>query len=289
MAILCIGSINIDHVYHVPHIPAPGETLAATGYAKGLGGKGANQSIAAAKAGASVSHCGLIGDEGQFLLQQMRGAGVDVGAVTEGPMPTGHAIISVDPRGENAITIFQGANGVLTHDVIAKALGPMQSGNWLMLQNEVNLTAQAARLGKAAGMRVAYSAAPFDVAAVEAVLPFVDLLLMNEIEAAQLAEALGDVVGPEKIITMGAKGARWHYPDGEIVTPGYPVAEVVDTTGAGDCFAGFVVAGLDAGLTREQAMDRASAAAAIQVTRPGAADAMPEAVEITQFLADRAG
>ncbi|MBF9048429.1 ribokinase [Roseobacter sp. HKCCD9010] len=289
MAILCIGSINIDHVYHVPHIPAPGETLAATGYAKGLGGKGANQSIAAAKAGASVSHCGLIGDEGQFLLQQMRGAGVDVGAVTEGPMPTGHAIISVDPTGENAITIFQGANGALKHDLIAKALGPMQSGDWLMLQNEVNLTAQAARLGKAAGMKVAYSAAPFDVSAVEAVLPFVDLLLMNEIEAAQLAEALGDVVGPEKIITMGAKGARWHHPDGEIVTPGYPVAEVVDTTGAGDCFAGFIVASLDQGLTREQAMDRASAAAAIQVTRPGAADAMPEAVEVTQFLTDRAG
>ena len=112
---------------------------------------------------------------------------------------------------------------------------------------------------------------------------------MNEIEAAQLAEALSDVVGPEKIVTMGAKGARWHHSDGEIVTPGYPVAEVVDTTGAGDCFAGFIVAGLDADLTREQAMDRATAAAAIQVTRSGAADAMPEATDVRQFLADRTG
>ena len=110
MAIYTLGSINIDHVYSIPHFPSPGETLAATGYSMGLGGKGANQSVAAAKAGAQVFHIGAVGPEGKWTLQRLQEFGVDVSNTEIGQVPTGHAIINVDPSGENAIVLFAGAN-----------------------------------------------------------------------------------------------------------------------------------------------------------------------------------
>ncbi len=133
-------------------------------------------------------------------------------------------------------------------------------------------------------MRVIYSAAPFDLAAVRAVLPHVTLLMLNEVEAAALRRTMGALPQVEIVITKGRHGAAYLAPDmPDAHTPAFAVRPV-DTTGAGDCFAGALAAGLDAGLLRAAAMRRAAAAAAIQVTRPGAALAMPSAAEVDDFL-----
>lgn len=122
MAIFNLGSVNIDHVYHVPHLPLPGETLASTDFNSGLGGKGANQSIAIGRAGGVVNHIGAVGPEGGWTREILRGAGVNVEHLHTVEAPTGHAIINVDDAGENAIVLFGGANIALTKTLIDTAL-----------------------------------------------------------------------------------------------------------------------------------------------------------------------
>ncbi|MDP4034394.1 MAG: ribokinase [Pseudorhodobacter sp.] len=284
MAVYNLGSINIDHVYRVPHLPAAGETLAATGYAMGLGGKGANQSVAAARAGARTLHIGAVGPEGAWAREALAAYGVDVSHVLRSTKPTGHAIINVDPAAENSIVIYPGANQTLAAAAIGTALAGAGAADILLLQNETSGTVEAARLAAALGLRVIYSAAPFDLAAVRAVLPHVSLLVMNEIEAAQLRAGLGRMPDMDVIVTKGARGAEWISAGSEpLFTPSFTVIPV-DTTGAGDCFIGTLAAALDAWLAPRPAMHRAAAAAALQVTRHGAAQAMPSAAEVDAFL-----
>lgn len=284
MAIWNLGSINIDHVYRVPHLPAPGETLSALDYSQGLGGKGANQSVAAARAGAICHHIGAIGPGSDWVLDELAGYGVDLAHVTVGRVPTGHAIINVDPQAENSIVIYPGANRAMTAEMLAAALAGADAGDSLLLQNETSDQAEAAAMAAAKGLRVIYSAAPFDIASVRAVLPHVTLLVMNEIEAEQLRAAEGRLPSLDCIITKGAQGAEWISPTtAPIMLPAFKVTPV-DTTGAGDTFIGTLAAALDLGLAPEAAMRRASAASAIQVTRPGAAQAIPTAAEVDAFL-----
>lgn len=288
MAILNLGSINIDHVYRVPHLPGPGETLAAAGYARGLGGKGANMSLAAAAGGARVLHCGAVGAEGAWCVEALARAGVDVESVATLAGATGHAVICVDPAGENLIVIHPGANRLLTTGLIDDALSRLRGG-WLLLQNETNLGPYAAAQARALGLRVCYAAAPFVAADAAAMLPFTDLLAVNAVEAAQLGAHLGaapeDLPVPQVLVTRGAAGAAWRGPAGRAEVAAFPV-QAVDTTGAGDCFLGVFLAGLDTGLAAPAALRRAAAAAAISVTRPGAAEAIPTADEIAAFLAE---
>lgn len=288
MTIYNLGSINIDHVYRVPHLPGPGETLAASAYTTGLGGKGANQSVAAALAGARVVHIGAVGPGADWALAAMRARGVDTSAVAQVEAATGHAIINVDAAGENAIVIHAGANHTQSEAAIAAALASAGPGDTLLLQNETSDQATAADLAQARGLRVVYSAAPFDVAAVRAVLAHVSVLVVNAVEAAQLEAALGvavaDLPVAAVVITRGAQGAAWVARGAAPLSiPAFP-ADAVDTTGAGDCFAGSLAAALDAGQPAEQAMRYAAAAAAIQVTRPGATDAMPTRAEVLALL-----
>ncbi|MBI1217042.1 MAG: ribokinase [Rhodobacteraceae bacterium] len=289
MAIWNLGSINVDHVYRVPHLPAPGETLAALSYATGLGGKGANQSVAAARAGARVCHIGAVGAEGGWALRKLGALGVDLAHVAEVAPATGHAIINVDPLAENAIVIYAGANVALTEGQMIGAMALSAETDTVLLQNETNLQVETAREARARGLRVIYSAAPFSIAAVQAVLSLVSLLVMNEGEASALVAALGQpldalpVAGV--IVTKGSRGAEWISAGTEtLLQPSFAVTPV-DTTGAGDCFIGSLAAALDRGDGRAAAMRYAAAAAALQVTRPGAADAMPTRAEVEAFLA----
>ncbi|MBF9029347.1 ribokinase [Rhodobacterales bacterium HKCCE3408] len=286
--ILNVGSINIDLVYRVPHLVRPGETLAATEFSRGLGGKGANQSVAAARAGAQVRHCGAIGADGADMVAGMEAAGVDCGLVARLDMPTGHAIVMVDGAGENAIVLAPSANQALPEAEAIRAVGTLGADDWLILQNEVNVSALAAKAARKAGARVVYSAAPFDAGAVAEVMADITHLLVNEGENAALEEAGIDLpVGLIRVVTKGSDGATWIGPEGEVSHPAFPVSKVVDTTGAGDCFAGNLVAALDRGAGPEAAMRFAQAAAAIQITRPGAAPAMPGRTETEAFLAAR--
>lgn len=287
MSILCIGSINIDHVYRVGRHPAPGETLSDKGHAVHLGGKGANMSLAAAAAGARLRHVGAVGAEGTWCRDRLAVAGVDVSAVVEVDGATGHAIIMVDDAGENIILIHAGANRALTEAQIEGAIASASPGDWVLLQNETNLVPFAARAARAAGLKVAYAAAPFDAEAAREVLPHVDLLAVNEVEAAQLADALGTTAEtlpvPAVLVTMGAEGAHLTQAGEIFEVSAFPVTPV-DTTGAGDTFLGYALAALDAGSAPADALRRAAAASAIQITRPGAADAIPTAAEVDAFL-----
>lgn len=284
MAVYNLGSINLDHIYKVPHLPAPGETLAANGYSVGLGGKGANQAVAVAKAGARSILIGAVGAEGTVARDALVGYGVDVSRVTFSKTPTGHAIINVDPQAENAIVIYAGANLTITGACVAQALADATGVDSLLLQNETSAQVEAARIAAGKGMRVVYSAAPFDIDAVRAILPFVSMLAMNEGEAAALIAELGTLPQIDMVVTKGSKGAEWISAGLEpLFVPSFPV-KPVDTTGAGDTFIGTLIAGLDVGLDRSEAMRRAAAAAAIQVTRPGAAPAIPDAAEVDAFL-----
>lgn len=285
MTIFNLGSINIDHVYRLPAMPRAGETLHATAYAQGLGGKGANQSVAAARAGAQVVHLGAMGQAEDWVLERLARAGVQTGSIARLPdIATGHAIILVDAGGENSIVLHGGANMALPAELPQQA--GFAPGDLLLMQNETNLQAETAALARKAGARVIYSAAPFQIEALRAVLPHVSILAVNEIEARDTFAAFGEDLPVEALlITRGAEGAeyrdlasgqRWHQ-------PAFRVA-AVDTTGAGDCFAGWFAAGLSRGEDPPTALRHAAAAAALQVTRPGAGDAMPDRAEVQVFL-----
>jgi ribokinase len=289
MTVWNVGSINIDQFYDVPHIPAPGETLAATDVRTGLGGKGANQSVAAARAGASVRHIGAVGRDGAWAVDRMAGYGVDVRNVLEMKVPTGHAIVTLAADGENAIVIFGGANAAMPQSHVTAAMEGAVAGDVLLIQNETPHQAESARAARDRGLRVLYSAAPFDADAVADVLPHTSLLLLNAVEAAQLQAALGvaltELPVPEIVVTRGPDGADWvDTRTGQTAHVPVPQVKAVDTTGAGDTFAGYLAAGLDAGLPTTEAMLRAAAAAALMVTRKGTADAIPDATEVAGFL-----
>ena len=289
MTIYNFGSINIDHSYRVGHFPGPGEILAASSYAFGLGGKGANQSAAAAKAGAKVHHIGAVGPDGLWTLDQLSGWGVDVSQVARTGIPTGHAIITIDAAAENTIVIFPGANRAVPAGLLEKALAGARPGDTLLFQNETDWQAEVANLAQERGLYTVYSAAPFDVTAVEAVLGHIDLLVLNAVEAEQLAAALAaplDGLGvPEVLVTRGDQGAEWRCRDGRrVLAPAHKIAAVVDTTGAGDTFLGYFVAARDQGLDTQAALGRAAVAASLKVARPGTADAIPTAAEVDEFL-----
>ncbi|MFU8779076.1 MAG: ribokinase [Roseovarius sp.] len=281
-----LGSINADHVYRVAHLPDAGETVTAQGYVWALGGKGANQSMAVARAGGQVVHIGAVGVDGDWMVVELADAGVDVRHVGRGSGVSGHAVVTVEDSGENAIVIHAGANRALRLEHIEAALATAGPSDWLLMQNETNLQAEAAQMARAKGLRIACSAAPFDVAAVRAVLPHVTLLMLNEGEAAQMGREMGEVQVPMLCVTRGARGVVWKEADrDEPVTIPAPEVVPVDTTGAGDTFAGYLVAGLAAGLKPDSALRRAVCAAAIAVTRPGASEAIPMADEVAAMLA----
>ena len=287
MTIYNLGSINIDHVYRLEALPRPGETVAALGLSHGLGGKGANQSIAAARAGARVVHLGAIAAADGWVIDRLDAAGVDTGAVLRlAQEASGHAVILVDARAENAIVIHPGANAALPVELVTRGLAAIGPGDTLLLQNETVLQPEAAGHARAAGARVIYSAAPFGIEALRAVLPHVSILALNAGEAEATFRALGrDLPIEGLLITRGAEGAEYRdIVRGECLHQPAFAVDAVDTTGAGDCLAGWFAAGLDRGEDPATALRHAAAAAALQVTRPGAGEAMPGRAEVMAFL-----
>ncbi len=288
MAIWNLGSINADFVYSVPHLPQPGETLSSTSRQMFLGGKGTNMSVAAARAAARTHHIGAVGSDGRWAVQRLMEYGVDTRFIAEIDIETAQAIIAVDAAGENSIILHPGANRAIPNPTLKGALAEAQTGDWFVCQNETSLQAEGASLAKELGLRIAYAAAPFDVAAVDAVLPMLDFLILNDVEMAQLTSAKG--LGPMElgvdtvIVTKGAEGSALYESgaNAEVRVPAIPV-EPVDTTGAGDTFTGYVLAGLDRSMPVLQAMQFATRAAALMVTRHGTADVIPDLAEVEAF------
>lgn len=282
MAIFNLGSINIDHIYTMPHLVMPGETLAASSYQSALGGKGANQSIAIARAGGTVLHGGMINKADAHWLDAMKDAGVDLRHVVLGDAPTGHAIVAVDEEaGENQIILSPSSNGMIPDDLAMTMLSEAKAGDWALAQNETNLTEIFLKAAKQKGLKICYSAAPFVASITLNLLPLVDLLVVNEVEYRDLcAHHDGAVDLPHLIITKGAEGSSYIGIDGAHDCPAIK-ADAIDTTGAGDTYLGYLLAGLDQGMTMAEAMGRAAAASALQVTRLGASDAIPHHHELT--------
>lgn len=284
MAIYNLGSINVDNVYRVPHLVAPGETLAATAFSQGLGGKGANMSVAAARGAAHVLHIGAVGPDGIWASDRLLEYGVDTRHIARVTEPTGHANICVDDTGENEIILFAGANRAITQDMIGAALAEASPGDSFITQNETSGQPFAVEMARKLGLRVVYAAAPFDVEAVNAVMEHLDLLVLNAVEAEQLSAQTGSDIGSlpvsDTIVTMGSKGSKW-------ISRGtaphvFPALDVtpVDTTGAGDTFTGYLIAGIDRGMPMAQAINLATQAAALMVTRVGTADVIPDLKEL---------
>lgn len=281
MTILNIGSINWDRVYRVEHFPEPGETLSAIGASIGLGGKGLNQSIAIHRAGGRVCHVGAIGKGDTQMREAIAGFGLDTDAIIEIPdCQTGSALITVDGTGENQIILDPGANARLPRDHCQRMIERLAPGDRVLLQNETNILGEAAELAHGRGVPVVLAAAPFDAERILPLLPWIDLLSVNEIEYAQLRDAGGDLPSTlSLLVTYGAEGAVYLSPDGRIEAPAHRVRPV-DTTGAGDTTLGSFLARLDAGDDPASALRYAMAAAALQVGRRGAATAIPTMDEV---------
>ncbi|ANT60246.1 ribokinase [Salipiger sp. CCB-MM3] len=287
MAIFNLGSINADMTYRLPHLLAPGETLATSRLTRGLGGKGANMSVAAARAGARVVHLGAVGPDGRWAIERLTEYGVDTRQIAVIEEATGHAIIMLDAEAENSILIHPGANRALSVERVEAGLEEAGPEDIFVFQNETNLQREAAEIASRRGLRVAYAAAPFDAEAVTAVLPLLDLLVLNEVEAAQLEEATGQGIESipvrDVVVTLGAKGCRWINTDsGESRNFAALPVTPVDTTGAGDTFTGYLLAGLDRALPMATAIELAQRAAALMVMREGTADVIPDLKDVTE-------
>ncbi len=286
MSIINFGSLNIDDVYTVDHILRPGETLAASSYQIFPGGKGNNQSIALGRAGALVAHVGKVGADGLWLLDLLEKAGVDTSRVRKSDGPTGRAIIQVDSTGQNSILLFAGANKTLTHDELRAALDTCRPGDWILTQNEISGVSYLLAEAKARGLPVAFNPAPMGPEVLDYPLDAVTLLVVNETEAEALAGCSGS---PERlldalairypdmqiVLTLGGDGVVFHSAsEGRLRVKGQSV-KVVDTTAAGDTFLGYFLAARQRGFDIRKALETANQAAAITVTRPGAASSIP--------------
>lgn len=267
--VLVLGSLNVDLVTRVERHPRPGETVLGEGLQQVAGGKGANQAVAAAAAGAPVSMVGCVGDDagGTAYRRRLERLGIDVtGLRTCEGVASGHAIVTVADDGENAIVVVPGANDLLDDREVAAvdALGP---GDVLLVQLEVPRTVVCTAVRRAAGRgaRVVLNTAPYATLPQD-VVALGDPVVANEHEMAALAEA-GAEPG-SLLVTFGANGASW---DG-VTAPAHavPAADVVDTTGAGDAFCGALAAALARGDDREAALEAALAAGAAAVRHPGA-------------------
>lgn len=291
MKICNFGSINIDHVYHVDHFVRPGETLGSTSYQIFPGGKGFNQSIALARAGADVYHAGMIGADGRWLKERLSREGVNVDhvAVTENE-PTGHAVIQVAPDGENAIFLYGGANHQVREKQINAVIDRFDTGDRLLVQNEITHTDGIIRAAKERGLFVVLNPAPVTEDILDWPLERVDLFIMNEIEGKTLAGAddIDDVIPrlhntfpkASLVLTLGGRGVIHADPSGEVIsTPALDVTPI-DTTGAGDTFIGFFLGSWLTGMPVSEALAVGCRAAALCIGRPGAADSIPTKDEV---------
>jgi ribokinase len=223
------------------------------------------------------------------MVDRMTAAGVDCRHVEQSASASGHAIINVDADAENTIILYPGANRAISRDWVLAALSEARAEDVVIMQNETAHQIDVARFAQEQGLKVIYSAAPFEAESVREVLPFISILILNAVEAAQLCAALNvelaQVPVAQILVTHGADGAVWHDLTAmdQIVIPAFKV-NAVDTSGAGDTFAGFFVAGIAEGMNPKEAMRLASAASSLKVTRAGTADAIPTRGEVTQFL-----
>jgi ribokinase len=297
--IVVVGSINLDLIADVERLPAPGETVPGATFRTAPGGKGANQALAAARAGAKVRMIGAVGKDAfaTEALALLDAGGVDLSGVREAYAATGVALIFVDAKGENVIVAVAGANGTVMPGDLARAL--LARTDVVVLQHEVPLETVEAALdaARAAGARSLLNTAPFRAEAAP-LLAMADFVVANETEFDLYANALGlagvdrearmrafaSTTGRTIVVTLGGDGVLAMQGKASLRVPALAVTPV-DTVGAGDTFCGYLAASLAAGMDLEKALRRAAAAGSLACTKPGAQPAVPLAREVDEALA----
>jgi len=287
--ILNFGSLNADYVYTVDHMVRGGETTASLGMTIFPGGKGLNQSIALARAGLPVHHAGLIGEDGDFLLDTLRADGVDTQFVGKIPGRGGHTIIQVDKNAQNAILLFGGSNRAITPAYADEVLSHFKKGDLLLLQNEISALPHILDKAHDIGMEVWLNPSPMDEGVFACDLTKVSGFFLNELEGAELTGSEDPEIiltrmaekfpNAAVVLTLGEHGA-WYAKDAVRVFCPAEKAEAVDTTAAGDTFTGYFLRGMLDQLAPEKALQLAAKAAAITVSRPGAAPSIPNYEEL---------
>lgn len=291
--ILNFGSCNIDYVYSVDHIAQPGETIAASKLEVFCGGKGLNQSIAAARAGAEVYHAGCIGTDGGMLRDALVSSGVDATCLRTADCRNGHAMIQVSRSGENNIVLYSGSNAMVTKEFIDEVLERFSDYDIVLLQNEITNTDYIIEKACRRGMRIVLNPAHFHESLKKIDLSKLSCIILNEVEALGFTEKSE----PEEVIaqlrsqyptltvvlTLGKKGCIYADSNQTLYQNAFQV-DTVDTTGAGDTFIGYYLAELTRSASAAKAIRTACAASAISVSRMGAAPSIPTLREVTAAL-----
>ena len=289
MGIINFGSINLDFVYRVDRFVEPGQTIHALNLQRFAGGKGFNQSIALARAGVCPRHVGQVGEDGLWLVEDLRAEGVDTAGILVSNTPTGHALIQVDESGENSIIVYGGANREIPSHHIQAACSNLEESDWVLVQNEINGLETIIEMASQRGSRVILNPSPMEENLLGLPLHQVDTFLINLLEA----EALSGETSPDRIvqklerrfpnatlvITLGDQGVLYSAGGERIRVKAHRV-EAIDTTGAGDTFTGYFLASLYEEASPEDALKRASRASELCVSRPGAAASIPNRIDL---------
>ena len=289
MKILNFGSLNVDYVYEVNCIAAPGETVSARNRKIFCGGKGLNRGVAMAKASVPVYQAGSVGLDGNILLEALKKVGINTDFIFRQDSPGGHTVIQVDSRGENCILVYGGTNRQIPRAHMDRVLKDFSAGDLLLLENEINDVAYLIHAAHERGMTILFNPSPFDETIQSLPLNLVDCFILNEAEGTAISETalIENIIpkltkrfpGAHVLLTLGEQGAK--YSDGTMIyhQKVYPV-KPVDTTAAGDTFLGYFVFGLTTGRTPQETLRVAAKAASITVSRLGAADAIPVLSEV---------
>jgi len=293
MKILNFGSCNIDYVYSMDHIVRVGETQATYNMEIFPGGKGLNQSIAIARAGAEVYHAGCIGYDGGMLAELLENDGVDISYLHTADIKNGHAIIQVDAEGRNSIFLYGGSNELISEEFIDSVLENFYKGDILLLQNEISNVEYIINKASQKQMCIVFNPSPLNDEIRKLDFGKLDYLILNEVEAGDISgcDSSDEAIAFFKkqypnlrvVLTLGEKGCIYSDEIRCIKQDAFRI-NTVDTTGAGDTFTGYFVAGLSCNMNCEQSLKLASAAAAIAVSRMGAASSVPFKDEVVKML-----
>ncbi len=284
MKILNFGSLNIDYVYAVDHFVTAGETIGSFSMDRNVGGKGLNQSVAFAKAGASIYHAGCVGADGSYLTDYLKQVGVNIDYIRVVDAPTGNAVIQVDKMGQNCILLCGGANQMVSQDMVDEVLSHLDTGDLVILQNEIHAVDYIIQKAHERGLVTVLNPSPISDALRKFPLSLVHWFILNEVEG----KALTGKTQPNEImagmreqfpdarvvLTLGKDGAMYFDANTSVTVPAGK-GKPVDTTAAGDTFTGYFFTGIAKGMSPEVALRFATRASDITVTRKGAAESIP--------------
>lgn len=288
--IINFGSLNIDYVYSVTNFVKPGETILCNDFNIYAGGKGLNQSVAAGRAGGRVRHAGMVGEEGKFLLDILSNANVDISLIKVVNARNGHTSIQVDKNGQNTIILYAGTNYMLDADYARAIAEVLSKGDIVLFQNETSAIPELMKLASDKGCIIALNPAPMNEKVSMMPLELVNIFILNEVEGegmtgkadpTEMLDALALRFPAAKILlTLGDNGMRFAHGEKRMEKGIFSFGDPVDTTAAGDTFIGYYLAALSNGATDSEAINCATVASGICVTRAGAAQSIPFLSEV---------